>query len=702
MSSHHELTINGLHCANCANKIEKKVSDMEGLNNVKLNFSAKKLSFETSEKDFGGLLARLNKIADEIEPGVTLEIGNKKAECGHCHAEKKGKSKYIYLSAGAALFAVALIFNLPKGVEIALFLAAYLLIGWKVLLTSLRNILRGEVFDENFLMSVATIGAFAIAEYPEAVAVMLFYQFGMLFEDMAVEKSRKSITDLMDIRPDFANIKKGGEIIKVSPEDVKTGDIIIVKPGEKVPLDGIVIEGSSALDTSALTGESAPRDVSKNDDVLSGSINKSGLLSIKVSKPFSESTVSKILNLVENAGGNKSKTEKFITKFAKFYTPVVVFSALALAVLPPLLIEGAVFSDWIYRALVFLVVSCPCALVVSIPLSFFGGIGGASKNGILIKGSNYLEALNSADTFVFDKTGTLTKGVFKVSKIISSGSFSKDDVLKYAAYAEAYSNHPIAVSIQKAYEQEIDRSKISDYSEQAGFGVAAKIDGKKVLSGNAKLLSEFKIEYDESSEIGTLVYVSVDGSYAGCVVVADEIKADSKKTIQALKDAGINKIAMLTGDAKDVGENIAKELGIEKVYTNLLPADKIEKVKEIQAGITKGRLVFVGDGINDAPVIAGADIGVAMGGVGSDAAIEAADIVLMTDEPYKLITALKIAKKTRFIVWQNIIFALGVKAIVLALGAAGMATMWEAVFADVGVTLIAVLNSIRAMKIRKD
>lgn len=703
MPSHHEFIIKGLHCANCADKIESKISQIEKVECVKLNFATKKLSFETTEKDVNGLLSRFNKIADEIEPGVTLDIGNNDKECGHCHSEKKDKSKYINLSAGTVLLASALIFNLPKGIEIALFLAAYLVIGWKVLLTSARNILRGEIFDENFLMSAATIGAFAIGEYPEAVAVMLFYRVGMLFEDMAVDKSRKSIANLMDIRPDFANIKKDGDIIKVSPEDVKTDDIIVVKPGEKIPLDGIVIEGSSALDTSALTGESAPRDVSINDDVLSGSINKSGLLTIKVSKPFSQSTVARILNLVENAGSNKSKTEKFITKFAKYYTPIVVFSALALAVLPPLLIEDAAFSDWIYRALVFLVVSCPCALVISIPLSFFGGIGGASKNGILIKGSNYLEALNSADTFVFDKTGTLTKGVFNVSKVITSGQFTEEEVLKYAAYAESYSNHPIAVSIQKAYGKKINKPDITDHKEYAGMGISAQVKGRKVLAGNTKLLSEFKIEFEECKTAGTLVYTAVDGVFAGCIVVSDEIKPDSKKTISALREMGINKIAMLTGDIKEVGESIAAELGIDEVYTNLLPGDKIEKVKEIQnSKKTKGRFAFVGDGINDTPVIAGADIGIAMGGIGSDAAIEAADIVLMTDEPSKIITALKIAKKTKFIVWQNIIFALSVKAFVLVLGAVGIASMWEAVFADVGVTLIAVLNSIRAMNIRKD
>ncbi|MDR1195220.1 MAG: cadmium-translocating P-type ATPase [Endomicrobium sp.] len=705
MSVRSEFTVNGLCCAVCANKIETKISQMEGVKSAKLNFAAQKLSVESDAGDLGALIANINKIADEIEPGVTVSLENNKKCVGeNCNtsAENRKKSKYIPILAGAVLFAYALIFYLPERVEFFIFLAAFLLIGRQVFFTSARNILRGKIFDENFLMSAATIGAFSIAQYHEAVAVMLFYQIGMFFEDMAVEKSRKSISALMDIRPDFANVDRDGKVIKIPPEEVNIDDIIIVKPGEKAPLDGIIIKGSCALDTSALTGESVPRDVGINDEVLSGSISKNGLLYIKVTKPFSESTVSKILKLVEKAGENKSQTEKFITKFARYYTPAVVFSAFVLAVLPPLLFESALFSDWLYRALVFLVVSCPCALAVSIPLGFFGGIGGASKNGILVKGSNYLEALNNVDSFIFDKTGTLTKGIFKVSKIISEKSFTQEEVLEYAAYAESYSNHPIALSVMEAYGKQIDKNKIKNYAEHAGFGISAEIGGKRVLAGNTKLLDKANVSHREYKYTGTLVYVSTDNEFAGCIVVSDELKPDAKTTIDSLKKVGIKKIVMLTGDIKETGEKIAGELGIEEVYANLLPGEKIEKVKEIrQSKNTDGNLVFVGDGINDAPVLAGADIGVAMGAIGSDAAIEAADIVLMTDEPSKLITALKIAKKTKLIVMQNIIFALGIKAAVLALGAAGAASMWEAVFADVGVTVIAVLNSMRAMKTKK-
>jgi Cd2+/Zn2+-exporting ATPase len=704
MDVRHEFIINGLRCAGCANKIEDKLSKMEGLKEVKVNFAAKKLSFETGKKDLKVLLADIGRIADGIEPGVTFHAKGCSEREGHSPGNSGKKTfKYAALASGVVIFASALVFNFSGMINIAFYLAAYLLVGGEVLLTLAKNIVKGEVFDENCLMSVATIGAFAIGEYPEAVAVMIFYQIGMFFEDMAVEKSRKSITDLMDIRPDFANVKKGDEVIKVSPQEVNADDIIIVKPGEKVPLDGIVIDGNSALDTSALTGESLPRDVEKGSEVLSGSINKNGLLSVRVTKSFSQSTVSKILNLVENASGSKSRTENFITKFAKYYTPAVVFSAMTLAVIPPLIFKEALFADWLYRALVFLVVSCPCALVVSIPLSFFGAIGGASKNGVLVKGSNYLEALNGADTFVFDKTGTLTKGVFKVVKVIADNSFTREDVLEYAAYAESYSNHPIAVSIRKAYGKAVDKSKIDNYEELAGLGISANVGGKKILAGNTKLLNGEDVIHKLYEETGSLVYVSIDGIFAGCVVVSDEIKPDSRHTIDSLKNMGINKIVMLTGDVEDAGAKVAKELGIDEFYANLLPAHKIEKVEEIKKSKnSKGNLVFIGDGINDAPVLAGADVGMAMGAIGSDAAIEAADIVLMTDEPSKIITALKIAKKTKAIVWQNIIFALGVKAVVLALGAAGAASMWEAVFADVGVALIAVLNSMRAMKTEKN
>lgn len=698
------FTINGLHCAVCAKKIESAVNNMEEVKSARLDFVSQKLSVD-SDFETSALLGKINEIADRIKPGIVMsEKAPKRPEKDREHGkETSSKIKSALVIAGFALFVVALISSFAISVKLWFYIAAYLLIGWKILLTSAKNILKGEVFDENFLMSIATIGAFAIGEYPEAVAVMLFYRIGMFFEDMAVAKSRKSISDLMDIRPDYANLKKGDEILKVSPEEVKAGDIILVKPGEKIPLDGSVISGRSAVDVSALTGESVPYDAQEGSEVLSGSINKNGLLSIKVTKIFSESAVSKILDLVENASANKSHTESFITKFAKYYTPAVVGAAALVAVLPPLFISAAAFSDWVYRALVFLVVSCPCALVVSIPLSFFGGIGGASKNGILIKGSNYLEALNYADTFIFDKTGTLTRGVFSVSKIANESWLGKDEFLKYAAYAESFSGHPIAVSIRKAYGANIDQKVISFYEDYAGFGVSAMINGKAVLAGNYAFLQNKVDGLKESSETGTIVYLSVNGKYAGYIVVADEIKADSKKTIAGLKKAGIKKIYMLTGDKKEVGEYVAGELGIDEVYTDLLPDRKIAKVEEIkQNKKTKGKVVFVGDGINDAPVLAGADIGIAMGGLGSDAAIEAADIVLMTDEPSKTVAALKIAAKTKSIVWQNIIFALGVKAAVLLLAVLGMASMWSAVFADVGVTFIAVLNSIRALKVNND
>lgn len=604
------------------------------------------------------------------------------------------------LGIGAALFFTALLFKLPFWVEFGMFFVSYILVGGEVLIKAARNISRGQVFDENFLMSVATIGAFAIKEFPEGVAVMLFYQVGEFIQDIAVNRSRKSIAALMDIRPDFANLKVGDEVNKVSPDEVSIGDIILIKPGEKVPLDGKIIEGKSMLDTAALTGESVLREVEAGSDVLSGSINQNGLLFVEVTKDFGESTVSKILVLVQNASSKKAPTENFITKFARYYTPVVVFTAAALAVIPPLLVPGATFSDWINRALVFLVVSCPCALVISIPLGFFGGIGGASKNGILIKGSNYLEALNSVDTVVFDKTGTLTKGIFEVTKVNDFDSVAGVNLLEYAAHAESYSNHPIAHSIIKAYGQEIDKSVISEYDEISGHGIRVTVKGKLVLAGNAKLMAKENIYYEDFEEIGTVVHVAIDGKYAGYIVISDEVKDDSKNAIQALKSIGVKKLVMLTGDNKIVGERIGKVLGLDEVQAELLPYQKVEKLEILDKQKSpKGKLIFVGDGINDAPVLARADVGIAMGGIGSDAAIEAADVVLMTDEPSKLVNAIKIAKRTRNIVWQNIIFTMAIKGIVLLLGAGGVATIWEAVFADVGVTIIAVLNAMRVMKV---
>lgn len=596
------------------------------------------------------------------------------------------------------LFAIALLIPFPyEWINNVVFIASYLIVGLEIVLKAIRNITRGKVFDENFLMAIATIGAFGIGEFPEAVAVMLFYQVGELFQSYAVDKSRKSISSLMDIRPDYANVKRNDEVSKVSPEEVKIGELIVVKPGEKIPLDGVVEEGKSMLDTSSLTGESMPQDVSVGDSVLSGCINKSGLLTIKVTKEFGESTVSKILDLVENASSKKSKSENFITKFAKYYTPAVVIIAVLLAIVPPIIIKDAVFTDWLYRALTFLVVSCPCALVISIPLGFFGGIGGASKKGILVKGSNYLEALAQTEIVVFDKTGTLTEGIFEVQKI-EAVEIEKEELLELAAYTENHSNHPISLSVKNAYKNKIDMKKITETEEIAGLGVKAIIDGRQVLVGNDKLMEQAKINYEKSTDIGTILYVAIDNKFAGYIVIADKIKDDSKKTIEILKENGIKKTVMLTGDKKQVGENVANKLGLDEAYTELLPDGKVKKVEELlKQKSEKGKLVFVGDGINDAPVLALADIGIAMGGLGSDAAIEAADVVIMTDEPSKIGNAIQISKKTMRIVRENIIFSLVVKIAVLILTACGLSTMWEAVFADVGVSIIAILNSLRAL-----
>jgi len=603
---------------------------------------------------------------------------------------------------GAALLATAVLLNLNnEWLQIALFIISYIIVGGDVVKKAVKNIFKGQVFDENFLMSIATIGAFFIGEYPEGIAVMLFYQVGELFQSYAVGKSRKSIASLMDIRPDYANVKKGDELVRTDPDEVQIGDIIVIKAGEKIPLDGKVIEGSSMIDTSALTGESVPREVEVGSDILSGCININGVITAEVTKEFEESTVSKILDLVENASSKKSNSEQFITKFARYYTPVVVIIAVFLAIIPPLVIDGATFSDWIYRALAFLVVSCPCALVVSIPLSFFGGIGGASKKGILVKGSNYLEALAQTEIVVFDKTGTLTKGVFNVQEIHPEG-VSKEELLELTAYVESYSNHPISLSLKRAYGKEIDNGRISDVEEISGHGVIATVDGKKVMAGNIKLMKMMDIPYFKGELIGTAVHVAVNNKYIGYIVIADEVKEDSAQAIKELKAANIKQTVMLTGDNKSVGSKVAKELGLDKVYAELLPADKVEKLEELfSQKSTKGKLAFVGDGINDAPVLARADIGIAMGGLGSDAAIEAADIVIMTDEPSKIATAMKISKKTLKIANQNIVFAIGIKIIVLILSAFGIATMWAAIFADVGVTIIAVLNAFRALNVKK-
>ena len=600
------------------------------------------------------------------------------------------------------LFLIAIIIKFPnEWLNKGIFIISYLIVGIEVLKEAIENIFKGEVFDENFLMSIATIGAFAIGEFPEAVAVMLFYQIGELFQSYAVDKSRKSIASLMDIRPDYANVKRENEISKVNPEEVKIGETIVVKPGEKIPLDGKIINGESLIDTSALTGESVPRKEKIGDEVLSGCINQNGLLEIKVTKEFGESTVSKILDLVENASSKKSKSENFITKFARYYTPAVVIIAVILAIVPPFIFHNATFTEWLYRALTFLVVSCPCALVISIPLGFFGGIGGASKMGILVKGSNYLEALSQTEIVVFDKTGTLTQGIFEVQKI-ETEEISKEEMLRLVTHAENYSNHPISQSIKKAYGKEIDKNIISKTEEISGKGIIAKVENNDIIIGNNKLMDEKNIQYKKCNEIGTVLYVAINNKFAGYIVIADKVKEDAQKAIKTLKQNHIKKTVMLTGDKKEIGEKIAGKLNIDEVYTELLPDGKVEKVEELlKQKSEKGKLAFVGDGINDAPVLALSDIGIAMGGLGSDSAIEAADVVIMTDEPSKLINAIKISKKTMRIVKENIIFAIVVKVAVLILSAFGLSTMWEAVFADVGVSVIAIINSLRALRVKK-
>ena len=613
---------------------------------------------------------------------------------------RKQKHLLFRIIIAAVLFAAGSLLTLDPTAEMAVFLVCYVVIGWDIVWKALTNILHGQVFDENFLMTIATIGALILGEHSEGVAVMLFYQVGEWFQSYAVSKSRKSIASLMDIRPDYANVERNGKLEQVDPEEVNIGDTIVVKPGERVPLDGKIIKGTSALDTSALTGESMPRDVEPGMEVISGCINQTGILTIQTTKKYGESTVAKILDLVENASDKKGKTENFISRFARYYTPIVVFAAIALAVLPPL-VTGQPFTGWIYRALTFLVISCPCALVISIPLSFFGGIGGASKIGVLVKGSNYLESLAHTEVVVFDKTGTLTKGSFAVSQI-NAVSMKEAQLLELAAYAEDYSNHPISLSIKKAYGKKIDHSRISDVQEIAGHGVRAVIDGKTILAGNAKLMDKEGIAYIPSNAIGTVIYLACNGKYAGYIVIEDEIKADAPSAIKALKEVGVRKTVMLTGDADAVGKKVAQKLGLDQAYTELLPADKVDRVEMMLRQTTeKGKLVFVGDGINDAPVLARADVGIAMGGLGSDAAIEAADVVLMTDEPSKISAVVQIARKTIRIANENIVFALGVKILVLILGATGYANMWAAVFADVGVSVIAILNAIRAMRVKK-
>lgn len=695
------LILEGLGCANCAAKIEREVQHVPGVQRASLDFISKKLALEIEASiSMPGIIEKIESIVKRVEPDVKVvqKSSENQAET-ISQQDNHFKLQTIKLIIGGALFAVALILDLAHELELALFLLSYVIVGGSVVVRALRGIARGQIFSEHFLMSVATIGAFLIGEYPEGVGVMLFYLVGEMFQDRAVDQSRQSISSLMDIRPDYANLKVADQLHRVAPQDVAIGDIIVIKPGEKVPLDGQVLEGTSMVDTSALTGESLPRHLEAGKEALSGFINTNGVLTVQVTKSYGESTVAKILDLVENASSRKAPTEDFITKFARYYTPAVVFAALALALIPPLVMPGALFSDWIYRALVFLVISCPCALVISIPLGFFGGIGAASKRGILVKGGNYLEALNYVETVVFDKTGTLTKGAFEVTDIHASPGYTDAQVLEYAAYAESYSNHPIAVSILKAYDHAVDKSRIESYEEVAGQGIKITFADREILVGNARLLTGHNIQYQPLDIIGTAVYVAVDGHYAGCIVIADQVKEDAAHVIRELKSLGVKQTIMLTGDTSGVGNKIGAQLGLDQVYTELLPADKVEQFELLEKNKSaRGKLLYVGDGINDAPVLARADIGAAMGGLGSDAAIEAADIVIMNDEPSQVATAIKIAHTTRHIVYQNIILALGIKLIVLVLGALGMATMWEAVFADTGVALLAVFNSMRIMK----
>lgn len=690
-----QLTLEGLNCANCARKIEEKVGKMEGVKESNLNFTTTTLNVKLERKvKEEHAINEIKKIVEALEPHVKVE----KKVSGKTNVQKAKFEVKPTLIIGTILYLIAVIGDFKGALALILFVASYLLIGGKVVLTAIKNIARGQLFDENFLMTVATIGAFSISEYPEAVAVMLFYEIGETIQGYAVNKSRSSISSLMDIRADYANIIIDGKEKKVSPETVKVEDIILVKPGEKIPLDGIVVEGESFVDTSALTGESVPRKIAVNDEILSGGINTNGVLKVKVTKKFGESTVSRILEMVENAANKKANTEKFITKFAKVYTPIVVALAILIAVVPSIFIKDALFSTWLYRALVFLVVSCPCALVVSVPLGFFAGIGGASKKGVLVKGSNYLELLKNLETVVFDKTGTLTEGVFTVTEI-NTNNIQKEKLIEVAAMAESFSNHPIAISIIKEYGKEIDKEVIKEYEEIAGHGIKAVINNEEILIGNAKLMNQFNISYNEVDSIGTVVYCAINGEFKGSIVISDKIKENAAEALINLKAAGVKKTVMLTGDNKKTAEKVGEKVNIDEVHSELLPLGKVKEVEKLlKASNKNGRLAFVGDGVNDAPVLARADIGIAMGGIGSDAAIEAADVVLMKDDINALVDAINVSKKTNKILWQNIIFALGVKVIVMVLGTFGIANMWTAVFADVGVTIIAIINSTRCFR----
>ncbi|ASJ13906.1 heavy metal translocating P-type ATPase [Thermococcus radiotolerans] len=685
-----KLVLEGLDCASCAYEIEEALKK-EGFEFALVNFTTKELVIE-------GNVEKAKEIVKRVEPDVEVL---EKDEHDHVHNHGETDWGTVYsIGLSLVLFAVGIVMRYHYGIDdwvvFGIFLASYLMAGWRVLRSAVINSLHGNVFDENFLIAVATLGAFAIREYPEGVAVMLFYVVGEFFQDLAVNRSRRSIKALLALKAEYANLLGDGEVIRVKPEELKAGDVILVKPGEKVSVDGVVMEGESTVDASALTGESVPRAVREGEEILSGMVNLSGLLKVRVTRELSESTISKILELVENASARKAKTEKFITRFAHYYTPAVVGIAALIATVPPL-ITGDPFTPWIYRALVILVISCPCALVLSIPLGYFGGIGRAAREGILVKGSNYLDTLKEASIVAFDKTGTLTKGVFKVTKVKTRNGFSEEEIIGFAALAEAHSNHPIAKAIREAYGEDINEAEIVEYEEIAGHGVRARIDGVEVMVGNDRLLHRFKVEHDTCHVRGTVAHVVINGKYAGYIIISDEIKDDAPLAVKELKRLGVKKVVMVTGDSRDVAEEIAEQLGLDGFYAELLPGDKVRVIEELEAE-AEGKVVFVGDGINDAPVLARADVGVAMGALGSDAAIETADVVIMDDKPSKLPTGIRIARTTQRIVWQNIIFALGVKLAFISLGILGEATMWEAVFADVGVALIAVFNAMRILR----
>ena len=690
-----KYTLKNIDCASCAAKIESGVRKLEEVKFVSVNFAHSTMTIDTDNFE------QVKKRIRQIEPEVEIEANRKDKRVQVKNELWENRAGFIKAITALVLLFVGSVFqetlkNTPLGIaEYLVFGIAYLVVGWKVIASAARNIIRGRVFNEQFLMTLATLGAIAIGEIHEAIAVMFFYVVGELFQDIAVGRSRRSIKSLLEIKPQYANLKAGKQTKQVSPEDVQVGDTIQVKPGEKVPLDGTVTEGMSFVDTAALTGESVPRKVDEGDGVLAGMINQSGLLTVKVEKLFNDSSISRMLELVENATARKAQTEKFITTFARYYTPVVVIIAGLIALLPPLLLAGATFSEWIYRALVVLVISCPCALVISIPLGYFGGVGLASKQGILVKGSNFLDALTRVGTVVFDKTGTLTRGEFKVASVTPMNGYTQDEVLEYAALSESGSNHPIARSILEAYGGVSDSSLISSYKEISGYGIQATIRGSEVLTGNTKLLDKNQIPYTDFTVEGTLVHVAIDNEYAGYIVISDTLKEQAQETIARLKQKGIQ-TAMLTGDHQTAAQSVASRLGIDNYYAELLPEDKIRHVEDMLGG--KRKVAFVGDGINDAPVIARADVGMAMGALGTDAAIETADVVLMTDSPSKVVDAIDAARKTRKVVWQNIFIALGIKLVFIALGIAGTATMWEAVFADMGVSLIAVFNAIRILK----